>query len=237
MINIRTATCGCAVGTAIAASVLLSGCTSTVSGTAVRAQHAAPVDVPPLTEAKLDDVLLSIGELNGIVGSTRMTVTSDLDEMTDHSADVSDPDCLGAIYGAEEPVYAGSGWTAIRDQVAREPSENNEHWVEQSAVLFPSAEKAKKFFDRAKSSLQGCAGYSVSVDDEDAAYLWEIDSVTVEDTLITQMTAQEDADGWACQHALSVVSNVTVETWACGYSIKDEAATIATDMIANAAKK
>ena len=237
MINIRTATCGCAVGTAIAASVLLSGCTSTVSGTAVRAQHAAPVDVPPLTEAKLDDVLLSIGELNGIVGSTRMTVTSDLDEMTDHSADVSDPDCLGAIYGAEEPVYAGSGWTAIRDQVAREPSENNEHWVEQSAVLFPSAEKAKKFFDRAKSSLQGCAGYSVSVDDEDAAYLWEIDSVTVEDTLITQMTAQEDADGWACQHALSVVSNVTVETWACGYSIKDEAATIANEMVANAAKK
>jgi len=237
VINIRTATCGCAVGTAIAASVLLSGCTSTVSGTAVRAQHAAPVDVPPLTEAKLDDVLLSIGELNGIVGSTRMTVTSDLDEMTDHSADVSDPDCLGAIYGAEEPVYAGSGWTAIRDQVAREPSENNEHWVEQSAVLFPSAEKAKKFFDRAKSSLQGCAGYSVSVDDEDAAYLWEIDSVTVEDTLITQMTAQEDADGWACQHALSVVSNVTVETWACGYSIKDEAATIANEMVANAAKK
>ena len=237
MINIRTATCGCAVGTAIAASVLLSGCTSTVSGTAVRAQHAAPVNVPPLTEAKLDDVLLSIGELNGIVGSTRMTVTSDLDEMTDHSGDVSDPDCLGAIYGAEEPVYAGSGWTAIRDQVAREPSEDNEHWVEQSAVLFPSAEKAKKFFDRAKSSLQGCAGYSVSVDDEDAAYLWEIDSVTAEDTLITQMTAQEDADGWACQHALSVVSNVTVEAWACGYSIKDEAATIANEMVANAAKK
>jgi hypothetical protein len=237
VINIRTATCGCAVGTAIAASVLLSGCTSTVSGTAVRAQHAAPVDVPPLTEAKLDDVLLSIGELNGIVGSTRMTVTSDLDEMTDHSGDVSDPDCLGAIYGAEEPVYAGSGWTAIRDQVAREPSEDNEHWVEQSAVLFPSAEKAKKFFDRAKSSLQGCAGYSVSVDDEDAAYLWEIDSVTAEDTLITQMTAQEDADGWACQHALSVVSNVTVEAWACGYSIKDEAATIANEMVANAAKK
>ena len=85
MTNIGTATRACAVGVVIAASVLLSGCVSTVSGTAVRAQNAAPIDVPPLTEAKLDDVLLSIGELNGIMGSTQMKVTSELDEMTDHS--------------------------------------------------------------------------------------------------------------------------------------------------------
>ena len=237
MTNIGTATRACAVGVVIAASVLLSGCMNTVSGTAVRAHNAAPIDVAPLTAAKLDDVLLSIGELNGVMGSTQMKVTSELQEMTDHSGEVSDPDCLGAIYGAEEPVYAGSGWTAMRDQVAREPGEDNEHWVEQTAVLFPSAEKAQKFFDDSKSSWEGCAGYSVSVNDDEATYLWQIDSVTAEDTLITQMTAQEDAEGWGCQHGLSVVSNVIVETWACSYSIKDEAATIANEMIANAAKK
>jgi hypothetical protein len=33
------------------------------------------------------------------------------------------------------------------------------------------------------------------------------------------------------------VSNVTVEAWACGYSFNDEAATIANEMVANAAKK
>lgn len=237
MIFIGAATRAFAVGALLAASVLLSGCVSTVSGTAVRAQNAAPVDVPPLTEAKLDDVLLSIGELNGIMGSTQMKVTSELEEMTDHSGEVSDPDCLGAIYGAEEPVYAGSGWTAMRDQVAREPGEDNEHWVEQTAVLYPSADNAQKFFDDSKAAWEDCSGFSVSVDDLDASYLWQIDSVTTEDALITQMTAQEDADGWACQHALSVVSNLTVEAWACSYNPKDEAATIANDMIANAAKK
>ncbi|MFL6082534.1 MAG: sensor domain-containing protein [Mycobacterium sp.] len=237
MILIGTATRACAVGAVIAASVLLSGCVSTVPGSAVRAQHAAPIDVPPLSEAKLDDVLLSIGELNGIMGSTQMKVTSELQEMTDHSGEVSDPDCLGAIYGAEEPVYAGSGWTAMRDQVAREPGEDNEHWVEQTAVLYPSAEKAQKFFDDSKSSWEKCSGYSVSVDDADATYLWQIDNVTSQDSLISQPTAQEDAGGWACQHALSVVSNVTVEAWACSYDVKDEAATIANDMVANAGKK
>jgi hypothetical protein len=232
-----TATQACAVGVVIAASVLLSGCVSVVSGTAVRAQHAAPIEVPSLTEAKLGDLLLSAGELNGIMGSTQMKVTSELEEMTDHSGQVSDPDCLGAIYGAEEPVYAGSGWTTMRDQVVREAGEDNEHWVEQTAVLYPSAEKTQKFFDDSKSTWQKCSGYSVSVDDQDATYLWQIDSVTSEDTLITQMTAQEDAEGWGCQHALSAVSNVIVEAWACGYSIKDEAATIANEMVANAAKK
>lgn len=203
----------------------------------MREQHAAPIDVPPLTEAKLDGVLLSIGELNDIMGSAKMKVTSELKEMTDHSGEVSDPDCLGAIYGAEEPVYAGSGWTAMRDQVAREPGEDNEHWVEQTAVLYPSAEKAQKFFDESKSAWQKCSSYSVSVDNADATYLWQIDNVASEDTLITQMTAQEDANGWACQHAMSLVSNVTLEAWACSYDVKDEAATIANGMVANAAKK
>jgi hypothetical protein len=36
---------------------------------------------------------------------------------------------------------------------------------------------------------------------------------------------------------MAPVSNVIVEVWACGYTIKDEAATIANDMVANAAKK
>jgi hypothetical protein len=227
----------CNVGAVIAASALLSGCVSTVSGNAVRAQNAAPVDVPPLSEHKLDDVLLSVGELNAIMGSTQMKVTSELEQMTDHSGEVSDPDCLGSIYGAEEPVYAGSGWTAVRDQVVREPGEDNEHWVEQTAVLYPSAEKAQKFFEDSKAAWEKCSGYSVSVDDAAATYLWQIDKVASEDSLITQMTAQEDAGGWACQHGLGVVSNVTVEAWACSYDVKDEAATIANDMVANAAKK
>ena len=231
-----TATRGRTFAVVVAASVLLSGCVSTVSGTALPAQHAAPNNVPSLTAAKLGDVLLSVSQVNDIMGATKMDVTSALQEMTDHSEEVSDPGCLGAIYGAEEPVYAGSGWTAMRDQVVREPGEDNEHWVEQTTVLYPSAGKAQKFFDDSKSSWQKCSGDSISIDDASTTSLWQIDSLASEDTLITQMTAQAETNGWACQHALSVVSNLTVEAWGCGYSIKDEAATIANEMISNAAK-
>ena len=236
MTYIGTAARACAAGVVLAVSVLLSACVSTVPGTAVRGQGAGPQDVPPLDATKLDDVLLSIGELNGIMGSTTMTVTSELEEMTDHSDRVSDRDCLGAIYGAEEPVYAGSGWTDVRDQVAREPDEDNNHWVEQTAVLYPSADKARQFVDESKSAWEKCANSPVTVDDSGSSYLWDLGEVSTQDTLITQVTTQQDADGWACQHALSVVSNLTVEAWACGYSIGDEAAVIATDMVANAAE-
>jgi hypothetical protein len=234
---IGTATRACAVSAVIAASVLLTGCVSTVSGTATRGQNAGPSDAPPLDESKLDDVVLSIGEINAIMGSSTMEVTSELDEMTDHSADVSDPGCLGAIYGAEEPVYSGSGYTAVLDQISREEGDDNEHWVEQTVVLYPSADKAQAFFDKSKTIWEDCSGSTVSVDDGGTAYDWKIDDVNAEDALITQVTTQQDAAGWACQHALSPVSNITVEVWACSYSPGDEAATIVSDVAANAAKQ
>jgi len=222
----------------ITASLAVSGCANTVAGHAVRAKGALPLEVPELDESKLDNVLLSIGELNGILGASQMRITADVEEMTDHhSSDVSDPDCLGAIYGAAEPVYAPAGWTAVRDQVASEPGDDNEHWVEQIAVLYPSADKAHKFFESSKAAWGDCADSDISVDDLGDSYTWSIDKLTVEGNLLTQLTTQQDAGGWACQHALSAVSNLTVETWACGYNFVVEAATVATEMIANAAKK
>jgi PknH-like extracellular domain len=224
------------IGIVVTAVVPLVGCVSTVAGTAVRDGYAVPTDVPPLDESALDRVMLSADAVNEIMGTKEIEVTSELDEMTDSSDKVSDPDCLGAMFGAEDAVYDGSGWTAVRDLVAREPDEDNDHWVEQTAVLYPEAGHAKRFFGKSKSMWQQCAGSSLAVDDADSSSLWEFGDVTAEDALITQMATQEDADGWGCQHALAVVSNMTVETWACAYSPTDEAATMAIDIATNAAK-
>ncbi len=43
--------------------------------------------------------------------------------------------------------------------------------------------------------------------------------------MLTQITTQDDADRWECQHALSAVTNVIVEAWAYSYGAGDEAAT------------
>jgi hypothetical protein len=224
-------------GIAVAAAMALSGCVSTVSGTAVRDAKTVPTDVPRLDESALDKLLLPVDEVNEIMGTSALEVTSDMDDMTDSSDKVSDPDCLGAMFGAEESVYKGSGWTAVRDVVAREPDEDNDHWIEQTAVIYPQASNANRFFEQSKSMWEKCAGSSLAVDTEDTSSLWEFGDVSSGDGLITQMATQEDADGWGCQHALAAASNLTVETWVCAYSVSEEAATMAIDIINNAADK
>jgi hypothetical protein len=222
---------------AVAMTVVLSGCTTTVSGNAVRDKDAAPLNVAPLRESQLDDVMLSIGEINSILGSKDIEVVDETEQMSDNSHAVSDPDCLGVIFGAEEKVYDGSDWTAVRDQVSREPGDDKDHWVQQTAVLYPAADDARKFFEDSKSNWEQCGGFSVAVDDSESSYIWEVDDVGAKDDLLTQVTTQEDSGGWECQHALSQVSNVTVETWACAFGVKDQAAEMAQEMVKNAAKK
>ena len=225
------------VGLVVAAVTALTGCVSTVSGTAVRNASTVPSDVPKLDGSALDKVLLSIDEINDVMGTTDLEVTSDIDDMTDSSDKVSDPDCLGAMFGAEEAVYKGSGWTDVRDVVAREPDEDNDHWIEQTAVIYPEAGNAKRFFEKSRSIWEKCADSSLAVDTEDTSSLWEFEKVTAGDGLITQIATQEDADGWGCQHALAAASNLTAETWVCAYNLGDEASTMAIDIVNKAAEK
>lgn len=233
--NVGALTRACVVG--ILAALLLSGCDSTVAGTAVRAKSATPLDVAPLKESQLDGVLLSIDELNDVVGATTMTFVHQSGEMSDNSTAVSDPDCLGSLFGAEKDVYATHHWTAARDEVAREPDDGNEHWVQQTVVLYPVAQDAQEMFAESTSHWEQCGGSAVATDSSDSSYIWEIDDVDVEDDLIVQVIMQEESGGWECQHVMAAVSNVTIETWACADGINDEAVDIAQRLIANAAKK
>ncbi|MDO3640148.1 sensor domain-containing protein [Mycolicibacterium arseniciresistens] len=212
----------------VGAVVLLTGCQATVAGTAVRPEGAAELE-----EADLDAVLLPIGALNETVGATDMEVTSDSEEMGDHSDEVSDPDCVGAIFSAEDSVYAGSEWTAMRDQVAAEPGDDNEHWVQQTAVLFPGEMQAQDFVEESRSMWDSCAGDVIAIGAGATTYLWELQDIRDAQGILAQTSSQEDSGGWSCQHAISAVSNVVVEAWACGYTISDQAVDVATALIAN----
>lgn len=218
------------VGFGVAVLLLLTGCVNVVTGTAQRAEGTAPDDVPPLRESQLDRVLLSADDLNEIVGSSAMEVVSDVKKMQDSSAIVSDPDCLGSIFASEQEVY-GTGWTAVRDQVVREPGDDNEHWAEQTVVLYPSANEARGFVDEAQSKWTECGGFSIAVDDPEGSYIWKVDDPGSEGDVITQVVTQEDAGGWDCQHTLTSVSNVVVETMACAFGIDDEALTMSADIV------
>ncbi|MGV0745724.1 sensor domain-containing protein [Mycolicibacterium sp. XJ870] len=222
----------CTAGAAVIASVLLAGCVTTVTGSALRDPDAPPLETT-LEESDLDGVLLPVEDLNNIVGSFDLEVSLDLDDLNDNSAAVSDQDCLGAAFGAQERVYGDSGWTAARDQIVREPGDDNPHWLEQAVVLYPSAEQAQDFFDVSQAMWDSCVGSIVTFDSENLPLEWAVSEVTVEESLISQMSTPKGAPSGGCHHAMSVASNVIVEAWACGDDIDSQAAEIAAQIVSN----
>jgi hypothetical protein len=217
---------------ATAACLLTFGCSSTVSGNAVRDPRVAPVDVPVLRESQLDDVMLSLDEMAEVVGAAELETVLEDEAMSDNLEVASDAGCLGAVMGAEESVYSGSGWTAVRDHVVGDA--DDEHWIEQTAVLYPSATEARRFYDLSASTWEDCAGYAVAIEDTDVSYVWAIGALSAVDDMLVQVTTEEESPDWTCQHALSAASNLVVETWACTYGGSDGAVGIAERMLDNA---
>lgn len=214
----------CAAGVLVAVSALLAGCEKSVAGMAVRDPNVPPGKI--LKKSDIDELLLSPDELDGIMGASGLGVTLDEDTLNDNSDAVSDPDCAGAAYGAQEVAYGDSGYTAVRDQIVREPGDNNAHWLEQVVALYPSAAEAKKFLQESKEKWQDCAGSLVTYDSSDQPLTWEVSDVTAEDTSITQMSTPEVASSGGCHHSMAVAANVIAEAWACGDDVVDQATSI-----------
>jgi hypothetical protein len=217
--------CGlCAIAVAVA------GCTNTTAGTAQPTGAAAqgqPGD-------PLGSLLLGAADINAIMGATDMQLINSSNDMADHSGDISDPKCLGALYNAEESVYDEAGWTDVADQVLTEPEDDSDHWVEQSAVQFPTAAAATSFHNSSMQQWMDCIGKTVMVDDGENEFHWQFEGISSDNGTISQTTRQIDSDSWTCQHALSAVDAVILEVSACGAALEDEAVTIVNRLADNA---
>lgn len=74
--------------------------------------------------------------------------------MWDWSKSVADKNCLAIDGPAQEKVYAGTGWTAMRGQRLDDSIDNSkkrDHYAIQAVVGFPTAHDAEEFYS---SSVQ-----------------------------------------------------------------------------------
>ncbi len=194
-----------------------------------------PPTPAPLEADRLSALLLGPSDINTVMGSSTMQPGKPITS-TDHSSvTVSTPDCQGALYTTQDPVYAGTGYTSVSGLVSSEPGDNYDHWVNQAVVLFPSADKAKSFLENSAEKWKGCAGKTVTVTNKSKTYRWTFAQVQGSPPKITLMDTQEGADGWECQRALTVANNVIVDINACGYHISDQGAQIADKLAARIA--
>jgi serine/threonine kinase PknH len=190
----------------------------------VRPKPVPPPD--PITAERLSALLLSASDINSVMGSSTMEPGKPIQAMDTSSLTVSQPDCQGALYTTQSPVYAGTGYSSVSGLVSSEPGDNYDHWVNQAIVLFPSADKAKAFLQTSAGKWKGCAGKTVTVTNKGKAYRWTFEQLQGGPPKIAVLDTQEGADGWECQRAMSAANNVVVDVNACGYHITDQGSQI-----------
>jgi serine/threonine protein kinase len=203
--------------------------TAVLVGTAVVAATASDDDAgsaatPLISAAALDHSLLSIDQLNStIVTTSGFTSTVDLENLQDH-ASITDKDaCLSTTSVGEQTVYAKSGWAAARVQSAQDTDAIR---IDQSAVLFDTAEQAQRFFDETRGVWTYCANTQVTITQPQGVdpalglpgpTKWMIGPLTEEtSSQITQWSTRlNDKQGRACPHAMAIDANLVLEASIC----------------------
>lgn len=222
----------------IAASVLITAAIGAVGYLLVPpllASHSArpapppkPASAPPgpLAATALDGLLLSPAEINTTMGATDMTAAAPYTVMGDDSPTLSDKACLPLYGAAEAPVYAGSGWTAMRGQQLSNIQNTSavKRFVLQNVVLFHSAHDANAFFGASAETWPACSNRQFTLTlPGTSAQVYSVGPVSNTDGTLSATSTQASANPVTCHRALTVANNVVIDIVGCSFSESDSA--------------
>lgn len=210
--------------------VITGGCGGS-SGTkpSTTAKPATTTVIPPLWETAMPDLLLSPEQVNSALGAKAMTVTKTRIAMSDDSATMQPRACLPVDGAAQAQVYAGSAFTAERDQTLQD-GDNFTHFAEQAVVLFPSANLAGEFFTASAQQWPACRQYTHT----QSGSQWTVGPVSNANGVLSVTATEQNAKapGWACGRALTRRNNVVIDVNTCSANPGDSAINIANQIAA-----
>lgn len=187
---------------------------------------------PPVLEGALKEFLLTPGQINAVMGTTDIKVTDSRSAMPDDSATMTPRECLAIDGSAQAQVYANSGFIDERDQTLnRQDGDNLTHFVEQAAVLFPTAKQAGDFFTASAQQWSACHEYT----HVQSKTRWTVAAVSNANGILSTISTLQDppSTGWkACGRALAVKNNVIVDANTCSVDPKDSAVDIVKQIVA-----
>jgi serine/threonine protein kinase len=182
-----------------------------------------PPPLPILTADQMDSLLLNAGEVNTVMGASNMQSGQVFTTAGDPTFTLSNQDCLGALFAGEGPTYEDSDFDKLHYMTVLEPSDKNDHFVDEDVALFKTADQAQAFVKSQATKWKNCATETVTVTHRDnSTSEWHIGNVSGEPPKISQLDNQRNTKGWKCQRALNVLSNVVLDVNACGYNVSDE---------------
>lgn len=183
----------------------------------------------PVVEREIDALLLSPEQITPVMGAKGMAVTRKHDAMSDDSATMRPKECLAIDGSAQAQVYAGSGFTAVRDQALND-GDNFTHYAEQAVVLFPTAKLAGVFMIASALRWPACHGYTHIQSGTE----WTPGPISDTDGALSVIATQQNAraGGWACGRALAIKNNVIIDVNTCSANPANSAVDIANQIAA-----
>jgi hypothetical protein len=176
----------------------------------------------------LEGLLLTAGDINTVMGSTKMEVTAPTSGMADDSDNYDPIDCTTIGGARQKRLYEGRGWLSIQGQQLREPGDMWQHYVSESVVAFNTAADAQKIFDEAHRQWSACAQRSFSWKRPSGDPIhWTTGPVDEANGIMSNTQMEEGGEGWGCQRAFTVKNNIAVDLVACTVYPKDQGVTIA----------
>jgi serine/threonine kinase PknH len=195
--------------------------------------------VPTIAATQLDSILLTGKEIDTIMDASNMQAGPAIPTLDpiDATLTLSNPDCLGALFPGQTAVYADSGYAALRSQALNDGAN---HYVEQVVIAFSTADQASALVRRSAVTWNACARQTVSQSRGGTQVKTALGDVTGSPPKIGQVDLEEnnngESNGYACQRALSAVSNLVFDIGACGRHLTDDASRMADAMAAKATK-
>jgi serine/threonine kinase PknH len=164
---------------------------------------------------KLDSFLLGPPDVGAVVADPNMVVSDKTSGMRNPRWTLSNPGCLGAYEPITDSVYKASGYVAVAGQVVHTAGEDPTHRVFESAVAFPSADKASAFVQTSADQWRACAGQPVTLTVNGKDTGWKFGDLAGAPPRIAQERTQTEGSR-ICHHALRAVSDVVIDVLVCG---------------------
>lgn len=215
--------------------VVTSACSTTVAGTpkAQRQQPPAP-SAPPaapatarIDESTFNSLLLTVEDIRAIMAAPDLQIEDAYEWMPPSTVGYVPEDCVRAAYNTVEAGYRDTQFTAVFGLVMQEPADAQLlHVVDHGVVGFPDADAANTYVSRTLEAWRRCAGTPFTALRPEATEHWTFGQVS-ENAGVSAIPKMADGSEWTCSHAITARKNVVVDVSACGFSITDQAMTIA----------
>lgn len=212
---------------------LVAGCGQVIGGSAV--PDPVVVALPRVGADDVGDVILSQGELEGIVSTSGLSEVYETSSRSIPTSTINPSRCAALVFTGHTSVY-GDDWSALRTRIVQQPGEYS-HVVYQTVVTFRNFLGAEGLVDRYREVLGDCRDREVAVTEPGEETLtWRIIDGSRKVAAGQNAVAWASADvvsTWVCENFARALGNAVIEASVCAFGNSYTATAIA-DRIAEA---